>query len=76
MTCRAQPRIQEMSTMWKILSLTKTTDLVHEEGSHPDSRITTQKTCTSIASIMGDDTTLKGAQKLRKTWQESSKKKH
>jgi hypothetical protein len=74
-----------MSTMWKILSLTKTTDLVHEEGSHPeegeeeedprDSRITTQKTRTSITSIMGEDTALKGAQKPRKTWQESSKKK-
>jgi hypothetical protein len=61
-----------MSTMCKILSLTKTTDLVHEEGSHPeeedprDSRITTQKTRTSIVSIMGEDTTLKGAQKPRK----------
>jgi hypothetical protein len=65
-----------MSTMWKILSLTKTTDLVHEEGSHPeereeeqdpqDSRITTQKTRTSIVSIMGEDTALKGAQKPRK----------
>jgi hypothetical protein len=74
-----------MSTMWKIPSLTKTTDLVHEEGSHPeegeeeeeprDSRITTQKTCTFTVSIMGEDTTLKGAQKLRKTWQESIKKK-
>jgi hypothetical protein len=71
--------------MWKILNQTKTTDLVHEEGSHPeegkeeedprDSRITTQKTRTSIVSIMGEDTTLKGAQKPRKTWQESSKKK-
>jgi hypothetical protein len=75
-----------MSTMWKILSLTKTTDLVHEEGLHPeegeeeedprDSRTTTQKTRTSIVSIMGEDTALKGAQKPRKTWQESSKKKH
>jgi hypothetical protein len=76
-----------MSTMWKILSLTKTTDLVQEEGSHleegeeeeeedpRDSRITTQKTRTSIVSIMGEDTTLKGAQKPRKTWQESNKKK-
>jgi hypothetical protein len=71
--------------MWKILSLTKTADLVQEEGSHPeegeeeedprDSRITTQKTHTSIVSIMGGDTALKGAQKPRKTWQESSKKK-
>jgi hypothetical protein len=71
--------------MWKIPSVTKTTDLVHEEGPHPeegeekedprDSRIITQKTPTSIVSIMGEDTTLKGAQKPRKTWQESSKKK-
>jgi hypothetical protein len=77
------PRIHEMSTMWKILSLTKTTDLVQEEGSHleeeeedpRDSRITTQKTRTCIVNIMGEDTTLKGAQKPRKTWQESSKRK-
>jgi hypothetical protein len=72
--------------MWKILSLTKTADLVQEEGSHPeegeeeedprDSRITTQKTHTYIVSIMGGDTALKGAQKPRKTWQESSKKRH
>jgi hypothetical protein len=71
--------------MWKILSLTKTTDPAQEEGSHPeegeeeedprDSRITTQKTHTSIVIIMGGDTVLKGAQKPRKTWQESSKKK-
>jgi hypothetical protein len=55
-----------MSTMWKILSLTKTTDLVHEEGSHQeegeeeedprDSRITIQKTRTFTVSIMGEDT--------------------
>jgi hypothetical protein len=74
-----------MSTMWKIPSLTKTTDRVHEEGSHPeegkeeedprDSRIITQKTPTSIVSIMGEETALKGAQKPRKTWHESSKKK-
>jgi hypothetical protein len=71
--------------MWKILSLTKTTDLVQEEGSHPgegveeedprDSRITTQKTRTSIVINMGEDTTLKDAQKPRRTWQESSKRK-
>jgi hypothetical protein len=71
--------------MWKILSLTKTTDLVQEEGSHPregeeeedlrDPRITTQKTRTSIVSIMGEDTSLKDAQKPRRTWQESSKRK-
>jgi hypothetical protein len=71
--------------MWKILNLTKKTDLVHEEGSHleegeeeedtRDSQITTQKTRTFTVSIMGEDTALKGAQKPRKTWQESSKKK-
>jgi hypothetical protein len=49
------PRIHETSTMWKILSLNKTTGLEQEEDSHPeegeedprDSRITTQKTRTS-----------------------------
>jgi hypothetical protein len=71
--------------MWKILSLTKTTDLAQEEGSHPgegeeeedprDSQITTQKTHTSIVSIMGEDIALKDAQKPRRTWQESSKRK-
>jgi hypothetical protein len=69
--------------MWKMRSLTKTTGLVQEEGSHPgegeeeedprDSRITSQKNHTSIVSIMGEDTALKDAQKLRRTWQESSK---
>jgi hypothetical protein len=71
--------------MWKILSLTKTTGLVQEEDTHPgegekeedprDSRITTQKTRTSIVSIMEEDTSLKDAQKPRRTWQESSKRK-
>jgi hypothetical protein len=61
--------------MWKILSLTKTTDPVQEEGSYPgegeeeedprDSRITTQKTHTSIVSIMGGDIAPKGAQKQK-----------
>jgi hypothetical protein len=46
-----------------------------EEEDPRDSRITTQKTRTSIVSIMGEDTTLKGAQKPREIWQESSKKK-
>jgi hypothetical protein len=74
-----------MSTMWKIHNLTKTTDPTLEEGSHPeegeeeqdprDSQITTRKTHTSIVSIMGGNTALRGAQKPRKTWQESSKKK-
>jgi hypothetical protein len=71
--------------MWKILSLTKTAGLVQEEGLHPeegeeeedprDSRITTQKTRTSIINIMEEDTALKDAQKPRRTWQESSKRK-
>jgi hypothetical protein len=41
-----------------------------------DSRTTTQKTLTSIASIMGEATAPKGAQKQKRTWQEFSKKKH
>jgi hypothetical protein len=45
-----------------------------EEEAPRDSRIITRKTHTSIVSIMVDDTTLKGAQKQRKTWQEFSKK--
>jgi hypothetical protein len=46
-----------------------------EEEDPRDSRITTQKTRTSIISIMGEDTTLEDAQKPRRTWQESSKRK-
>jgi hypothetical protein len=71
--------------MWKIHSLTRTTDQAQEEDSHPgegeeeedprDSRITTQETCTSIVSIMEEDTALKGAQKLRRTSQEFNKRK-
>jgi hypothetical protein len=71
--------------MWKILSLTRTVDQTQEEDSHPgegeeeedprDSRITTRETRTSIVSIMEEDTTLKGAQKLRRTSQEFSKRK-
>jgi hypothetical protein len=59
--------------------------LVQEEDSHPgegeeeedprDSRITTQKTRTSIVSIMEEDTALKDARKPRRTWQKSSKRK-
>jgi hypothetical protein len=41
-----------------------------------DSRTTTQKTLTSIASIMGEATAPKGAQKQSRTWQEFSKRKH
>jgi hypothetical protein len=79
------PRIRETSTMWKILSPTKATGPTQEEDSHPeegeeeedprDSRITTQKTLTSIASITEGATAPKGAPKQRKTWQEFSKKK-
>jgi hypothetical protein len=69
--------------MWKILSLTKTIGLVQEEDTHTgeeeedpqDSQITTQKTRTSIVNIMEEDTTLKDAQKQRRTWHESSKRK-
>jgi hypothetical protein len=65
-----------MSTMWKILSLTKTTEPVQEEGSHPgegeeeedprDSRITTQKTHTSIVSIMGGGHSTEGCPETKK----------
>jgi hypothetical protein len=73
--------------MCKILSLTRTTNQAREEDSHPkegeeeeeehprDSRITTQETRISIVSIMEEDTTLKGAQKPRRTSQEFSKRK-
>jgi hypothetical protein len=69
------PRIHETSTMWKILSLTRTVDQAQEEDSHPgegeedtrDSRITTQETRTSIVSIMEKDIAPKGAQKPRRT---------
>jgi hypothetical protein len=40
------------------------------------SRTTTRKILTSIASIMEEATTPKGAQKQRRTWQEFSKRKH
>jgi hypothetical protein len=40
-----------------------------------DSRTTTQKTHTSIVSIMGEDTALKDALKPRRTWQEFNKRK-
>jgi hypothetical protein len=71
--------------MWKILTLTRAADQAQEEDSHPgegeeevdprDSRITTQKARTYIVSIMEEDTTLKGAQKPRRTSQEFSKRK-
>jgi hypothetical protein len=71
--------------MWKILSLTRTAAQAQEEDSHPgkgeeeedprDSRITTQEIRTSIVSIMEEDSTLKGAQKPRRTSQEFRKRK-
>jgi hypothetical protein len=73
--------------MWKILSLTRTVDQAREEDSHleeeegeeeeglQDSRITIQGTRTSVVSIMEEGTTLKGAQKPRRTSREFSKKK-
>jgi hypothetical protein len=74
-----------MSTMSKIHNLTKTAGRAPEEGLRPEegeeeedprgSRIITRKILISIASIMGGGTTPKDAQKQRKTWQESSKKK-
>jgi hypothetical protein len=74
-----------MSTMSKIHNLTKIAGQAPKEGSCPEegeeeedprgSRIIIRKTHTSIISIMGGDTTPKGAQKQRKTWQEYSKKK-
>jgi hypothetical protein len=76
-------KIHETSTTWKILNLTRTTgqaqeaDSRLEEGEEDprDSRITTPKTRTSIASIMEEGTTRKDAQKPRKTWKEFSKRK-
>jgi hypothetical protein len=78
-------KIHKTSTTWKIPSVTRTTGQAQEVDSHlgegegeedpRDSRITTQKTHTSIISTMEEGTTLKGAQKPRKTWQESSKRK-
>jgi hypothetical protein len=71
--------------MSKIHRLTKAAGQAPEEGLPPeereeeedprDSQIITRKTHTSIVSIMGEDTAPKGAQKQRKTWQESSNKK-
>jgi hypothetical protein len=78
-------KIHEMSTMWKILNLTRATGQAQEvdsrleegEGEEDprDSRITTPKTRTSIASIMEEGTTQKDARKPRKTWKEFSKRK-
>jgi hypothetical protein len=75
-----------MSTASKIHNLNKVTGQAPGEGSIPEeggeaedpqhSRTTTQKTLTSIASIMGGAIAPKGAQKRRRTWQEFSKRKH
>jgi hypothetical protein len=62
--------------MWKILSLTRTTDQAQEEDLHPgegeggedpwNSQITIQEIRTSTASITGEDIAPKGAQKPRR----------
>jgi hypothetical protein len=78
------PRIHEISTMWRILSLTRTTDQTQEEDLHlgeeeggrtpRDSRITIQEIHTSIASIMGEGIAPKGVQEPRRISQEFSKR--
>jgi hypothetical protein len=78
------PRICEISTMWRILILTRTTDQTQEEDLHlgeeeggedpRDSRTTIQEIHTSIASTMGEDIAPKGAQKPRRISQEFSKR--
>jgi hypothetical protein len=67
-------KLHETSTMWKILSSTKTTGQAQEEASHQEeggeeedlrrSKIMTQEIHTFTADIMGEVTTLKLAQKL------------
>jgi hypothetical protein len=47
-----------------------------EEEEPQDSRTTTQEIPTSTASIMEEATAPKGAQKQRRTWHESNKRKH
>jgi hypothetical protein len=78
--------IRETSTASETLNHNKPTgqapgeDSIPEEGGEEeepqDSRTTTQKILTSIASIMEEATTPKGAQKQRRTWQESNKRKN
>jgi hypothetical protein len=79
-------KIHETSTTSKIINLTRTTGQAQEvdsrleeegEGEEDprDSRVTTPKTRTSIASIMEEGTIWKDAQKSRKTWKEFSKRK-
>jgi hypothetical protein len=70
--------------MWKILSLTRTTDQTQEEDLHlgeeeggedpRDPRIIIQEIRTSIASIMEEDIAPKGAQKSRRISQEFNKR--
>jgi hypothetical protein len=65
------PESTKTSTMWKIHSLTRTTDQAQEEDLHPgegeggedsrDSQIIIQEICTSTASIMEEDIAPKGA---------------
>jgi hypothetical protein len=62
-------KLHETSTMWKILSSTKTTGQAQEEASHQEeggeeedlrrSKIMTQEIHTFTADIMGEVTTLK-----------------
>jgi hypothetical protein len=70
--------------MWKILSLTRTTDQAQEEDLHPvegeggedprNSQITIQEIRTSTASITEEDIAPKGAQKPRRISPEFSKR--
>jgi hypothetical protein len=72
--------------MLEILSRNKTAGQVPEEDSVPEeggeeeepqaSRTTTQEIPTSTASIMEEAIAPKGAQRQRRTWHESNKKKH
>jgi hypothetical protein len=78
------PNIRETSTTSETLNQNKATgqapgeDSTPEEGEEAEdpqhSRTTTRKILTSIASIMGEATAPKGAQKQRRTWQESNKR--
>jgi hypothetical protein len=79
-------RTRETSTMWKILSLIRTTDQTQEEDLHPGERegegeedprnlqITIQEILTSTASITEEVTVTKGAQKPRRILLEFSKR--
>jgi hypothetical protein len=77
-------KTRETSTMWKILSLIRTTDQTQEEDSHPgagegeedprNSQTTTQEIHTSTASIREVVIVPKGAQKPRRILLEFSKR--